>query len=93
VTVSRPAAVTTAYKSSAHASKVGRSASDTGSDSPVPRASYVTTLANECSRSQNTDLPAGGWKSWFENHDATDTTACGPRPRARNASRASPLVA
>jgi Transposase, Mutator family len=51
---SSPAAVTTACKSSARPSTVGRSANDTGSETPVPRWSYVTTVANDNRRSKNT---------------------------------------
>jgi hypothetical protein len=53
---SSPAAVTTACKSSTQPSKVGSSDNDSGSDRPVPRASYESDVANDDTRSNNRPL-------------------------------------
>jgi hypothetical protein len=91
-----PAAVTTASRSSVQLSNVGRSANDTGSESPVPRWSYDTTVANDDSRSNNESNWCSGARfsrSWNDSHAGTTTIMCGPPARTLNASLASPLIA
>jgi hypothetical protein len=89
-----PASSITVRRSSIHSSMDGRSEAVTGSDSPVPRLSNVSTRPNAASRRIN--AASGGTSHWLStllNHWVSSTTSTGPSPMSWYATCRPPFAA